>query len=73
MPVAAVNSCGSFSVSCGSSSASCGKMYGLITAALKWVCELVMIVEAVTSLPVPAVVGMATTGRPGCGIRFTPS
>ncbi|MNJ63110.1 hypothetical protein D3C77_589850 [compost metagenome] len=62
MPVAAVIEAGNFKVSAGSRIARRGNSCGLMMTVLNKVCLLVNTVEAVHSLPVPAVVGMAKIG-----------
>jgi hypothetical protein len=66
MPVAAVIDGGSLRVSSASRIASFGNSAGLMITVLNRVLVLVNTVEAVHSLPVPEVVGMAKIGRGGC-------
>jgi hypothetical protein len=66
MPVAAVIDGGSLRVSSASRIASLGNNAGLMITVLNSVLVLVNTVEAVHSLPVPEVVGMAKIGSGGC-------
>lgn len=65
MPVAAVMAAGSFRVSAGSRMARRGNSRGLTITVLNSVRLLVNTVDAVHSLPVPEVVGMAKIGSGG--------
>ncbi|MNF11814.1 hypothetical protein D3C80_2131200 [compost metagenome] len=69
MPVAAVIDAGRFRVSAGSRMARRGNSCGLMMTVLNRVSLLVNTVEAVHSLPVPAVVGMAKIGNGGLTSR----
>ncbi|WP_420703902.1 hypothetical protein [Cupriavidus taiwanensis] len=68
MPVAAVMAGGSFSVSSASRIASCGNSRGLMITVLNSVSLFVKTVDAVHSLPVPDVVGIAKIGSGALGI-----
>ena len=73
MPVAAVTAAGSPSVSSGSSSATCAPISG-VPPTLNLICRSwsVITAQSVTSLPVPAVVGIATSGGMRCSIGVWP-
>src|SRR5512135_1066790 len=71
-PVAAVISRGMETVRRGSTRAILGMIIGLAISILTSRSVSVMMVNWVTSLPVPAVVGTAITGAPGLGILFAP-
>lgn len=72
-PVAAVNAGGIPYVSRGSRMAISGTRYMEMTSSFSWAASSVMIVVPETSLPEPAVVGMAMIGTPGCGTLPTPA
>ena len=57
----------------GSTRATRGMIMGLAISIFTFLTVSVMIVNWVTSLPVPAVVGMAMRGAPGLGILLGPS
>ena len=71
-PVAAVSAGGMPKVSSGSRMAASGMRYGEITSSFSWAAVSVMIVVPDTSLPDPAVVGIARIGTPGFRTRPTP-
>ena len=50
-----------------------GTRYMEMTSSFSWAASSVMIVVPETSLPEPAVVGMAMIGTPGCGTLPTPA
>gem|GEM_PF-4769671 len=72
-PVCAVTLGGSVLVSSGSTIASVGAKYRLTKGTFWWRSGTVTIAMNVTSLPVPAVVGMATSGPQGPGTASLPS
>lgn len=72
-PVAAVSAGGIPYVSRGSRMAISGTRYMEMTSSFSWAASSVMIVVPETSLPEPAVVGMAMIGTPGCGTLPTPA
>ena len=71
-PALAVSAAGHSSVSSGSQIAVCGMRYGLEMPTLLVRSGSVSTATGVTSEPVPAVVGSATTGRVGPGTRSSP-
>ena len=73
MPVAAVTAGGSPSISSGSMSATCGPISG-VPPTLNLILRSwsVITAQSVTSLPVPAVVGIATSGGMRCSIGSRP-
>lgn len=73
MPVAAVIEGGRDSVSSGSSSATRGQLKALPTLILTFCSLSDSTDQMVSSLPVPAVVGIATTGAPGFGTLSMPT
>jgi len=73
IPVAAVRPGGRETVSSGSRIARSGIMKGLLNSSFSPWASSRMTAAMVTSLPVPAVVGMAMKGRNGWVIRPAPS
>src|SRR5512139_2288896 len=71
-PVAAVMPWGIVRVIRGSTRATRGRMLGLAMSIFTSLAVSVMMVKGVTSLPVPAVVGMAMSGAAGLGILLAP-
>ena len=73
MPVDAVSSGGMVRVISGSTSATFGAMRGSLILNLNFSLESVITELKVTSLPVPAVVGMAINGSTSAPILWGPS
>ena len=72
IPVQAVMRAGRPRVSSASSSATAGRRRLSDSPTFMWSALSVTIATGDTSLPVPAVVGMATTGRVAPGTLFSP-
>jgi len=72
MPLAAVTGGGQEALSSGSTSATRGSINGLRRLALTWCSGTASTALAVTSAPVPAVVGTATQGTEG-RVTFRPA
>jgi hypothetical protein len=72
MPADTVASRGQLSVRSGSRSASTGRYFSVLIPPLRFSRLSVKTAFGVTSLPVPAVVGIATTGIPGSVTRSKP-